>query len=75
MDKIHFETNLKRVQSGKQGNITKEEEHTFLSIHLIIGYIKLPTTQDDMGVPPIQQSMTRDKFELTLGCLHLNDNL
>ena len=75
MDKIHFETNMKRVQNGKQGNITKEELHTFHSIHLIMGCNKLPTTEDDMGALPMQQSMTRDKFELILGCLHLNDNL
>ena len=77
MYKIHFATIIKRVQNGKQGNITKEELHTFIGIHLVMGYNKLPTyrsywmTQDNMGVSPIQQSMTRDNFELILGCLHL----
>ena len=68
----------KECKSGKQGNITKEDLHTFLGIHVIMGYNKLPTyksywmTQDDVGVPPMQQSMARDKFELILGCLHHN---
>ncbi|KAF2355341.1 PiggyBac transposable element-derived protein [Trinorchestia longiramus] len=80
LDKIHFESNLKSVQKNKPAHITKDEIKVFLGVNMLMGYHSLPSIQHycsssaDLGVVPIQNAMTRDRYQTILSNLHCNDN-
>ena len=80
LDKIHYESNLKSVQKNKPAHITKDEIKVFLGVNMLMGYHSLPSIQHywssnaDLGVVPIQNAMSRDRYQAILSNLHCNDN-
>lgn len=80
MKSLTYQTNLYSVQKGKALDVTKDELYVFFGINIMMAYHKLPAlrhfwaTGEDLGVKPIQEAMSRDRFYKILGKLHVNDN-
>lgn len=77
---ISFQSNLYATQKDKTLNMTSAELMTFIGINFLMGYHQLPSISDywssdaDLGVPLIQKAMARNRFQLILSLLHVNDN-
>ncbi|XP_045103522.1 piggyBac transposable element-derived protein 3-like isoform X4 [Portunus trituberculatus] len=77
---VVYQSNLYSVQKGKAIALTEDELHVFFGINIMMSYHKLPSlgnfwaTGEDLGVRPIQEAMSRDRFCKILSNLHLNDN-
>ena len=78
---ILFQTNLYANQ--RQHNIPaikKEELYGFLGMNLMMGYHHLPSLRsywsgdEDLSVPVISSTMSRNRFYQILSNLHVNDN-
>ena len=80
VDKIQFQINLESVQNGKPANVRKEKlknligisiEMAYNQMHAIVNYWK---DGDDLEVPCIKKTMPRERFQVILRNVHLNDN-
>jgi len=76
-DHIVFQTNLYAVQNQKHFEpIHASELHTLLGLTVLFGYHKLPALRDywssdrDLGVPIVHESMKRDHYFGILSTLH-----
>ena len=80
LEKILYETNLRSVQKNKPAKITKEELLNFIGINIVMGYNPMHAIVDywkdgdDLGVSCIKKTMSRERFQVILRNLHLNDN-
>ena len=81
VDDILFQTNLYANQ--RQHNIPaikKEELYGFLGMNLMMGYHHLPSLRsywsvdEDLSVPVISSTMSRNRFYQILSNLHVNDS-
>lgn len=80
LDHIVYQTNLYGTQKNLNLNIKPYEVLNFLGINFLMGYHKLPSWKHywscapDLSVPFVAATMTRNRFDLILTNLHLNDN-
>ena len=80
IEKVLYESNLKSVQNHKPAAITKDELKVFLGINIMMGYHCLPSiahywaSARDLEVLPIKNAMSRERFQIILRNLHVNDN-
>lgn len=80
LDHIVYQTNLYGTQKNLNLNIKPYEVLNFLGINFLMGYHRLPSWKHywncapDLSVPFVAATMTRNRFDLILTNLHLNDN-
>lgn len=80
LDRLVFQTNLYGTQRDKILNIKRHEMLNFIGINFFMGYHKLPSwknywsTCSDLGVNLISNTMPRNRFDLMLSNLHVQDN-
>jgi hypothetical protein len=80
VDHIVYQSNLYAVQKGHTLKLKREELISFIGVNFLMGYHQLPSikhfwsTQPDLGVSVVQQTMSRNRFQEILRYLHLNDN-
>lgn len=80
LEGIVYQSNLYGTQNNKNICMTTEELYVFLGINMIMGYHVLPAWKDywsgsqDLGIPLISKSMSRNRFDTILCNLHVNDN-
>ncbi|XP_039288737.1 piggyBac transposable element-derived protein 3-like [Nilaparvata lugens] len=80
LDIIVFQTNLYATQKGKTLRLQENEFLSFLGVNMLMGYHELPSKRHywsnapDLHVPIVAETMTRDRFDEILSCLHVNDN-
>lgn len=81
IDQLVYQTNLYSVQRGYPLNIKRFEILNFIGIHFLMGYNKLPSwkhywaTSDDLNVPRVSNTMSRNRFDNILSNLHVQNNL
>nr|XP_022913022.1 piggyBac transposable element-derived protein 3-like [Onthophagus taurus] len=77
---ITFQSNLNVTQRNKTLNLKEEELLCFIGKNFLMGYHSLPSYElfwsnaEDLGVPLVVRTMTRNKFQEILSYLHVNDN-
>ncbi|XP_064607844.1 piggyBac transposable element-derived protein 3-like [Liolophura sinensis] len=81
---VAFQTNLYSTQSSQASGsrappaVTVEEINKALGILLYMGVVKMPNRRmywcPSTKVPLISESMSRNRFERIMSCLHFNDN-
>lgn len=81
IDNVVFQTNLYAVQNEKRFEpLQSSELYAFLGLTVLFGYHKLPALRDywstdpDLAVPIVPETMTRDRYFGILSNLHLADN-
>ena len=80
LDNIIYQSNLYAIQREKVLNVKKDELITFIGIIFLMGNHRLPNWRHywsnslDLGVPFISTAMSRDRFDVILSFLHINDN-
>lgn len=81
IDQILFQSNLYINQKNRSiPPITRNELYAFLGINMVMSYHKLPSWtdywkgDDDLSVPFVSSTMTRNRFAQILANLHINDN-
>lgn len=80
LDHIVYQTNLYGTQKSLNLNLKPYEVLNFMGINFLMGYHKLPSWKyywccaPDLSVPFVANTMTRNRFDLILTNLHLNDN-
>lgn len=80
VEDITYQCNLYATQKGKNLNMKKEEFLAFIGINFLMGYHVLPSipnywsTQDDLSVALVSETMPRNRFQAILSLLHINDN-
>ncbi|KAL4127516.1 hypothetical protein QTP88_011683 [Uroleucon formosanum] len=81
IDQLVYQTNLYSIQRGRPLNIKRFEILNFIGINFLMGYNKLPSwkhywaTSDDLNVPCVSNTMSRNRFDNILSNLHVQDNL
>lgn len=80
-ERILYETNLYINQKHRRvPTVTDNELYSFLGINLLMGYHNLPSlrnywsSEQDLNVPLVSNTMSRNRFQQILTNLHLNDN-
>jgi hypothetical protein len=80
IDDIVYQTNLYATQRNKNLNLKKEELLAFFGINFFMGYHSLPSyknywsADEDFDTSIVRRTMSRNRFEMMLSNLHLNDN-
>ena len=80
LDNLIFQSNLYAIQKGKVLNLKEDELLTFFGINFLMGYHKLPSwknywsSSEDLGIPLVKNTMSRDRFDLIFSNLYVNDN-
>ena len=81
IDQILFQSNLYINQKNLSvPPITRNELYAFLGVNMVMSYHKLPSwtdywkSDDDLSVPFVSVTMTRNRFGQILANLHVNDN-
>lgn len=81
IDNVVFQTNLYAVQNEKRFEpLQSSELYAFLGLTVLFGCHKLPALRDywstdpDLAVPIVPETMTRDRYFGILSNLHLADN-
>lgn len=68
------------ARANKWTDVTNGDMQAFLALILIMGLVKMPsyedywTTDNILEMPGLRSTMTRNRFELILSYLHLNNN-
>lgn len=80
IDQLVYQTNLYSIQRGRPLNVKRFEILNFIGINFLMGYNKLPSwkhywaTSDDLNVPCVSNTMSRNRFDNILSNLHVQDN-
>lgn len=77
---IISQSNLYATQQNRILNLQKNEFLAFVGINFFMGYHRLPSWKDywstnqDLGIALVSNTMSRNRFEMILRYLHCNDN-
>lgn len=80
IENVVFQSNLYGTQRNKTLNLKTNELLAFIGINFFMGYHSLPSyknywsSAEDLGVPIVGRTMTRNRFQQILSLLHINDN-
>lgn len=81
LDHLVFQTNLYGTQRNKTLNVKRREMLNFIGINFFMGYHKLLSWKNywsnasDLGVQLISNTMSRNRFDIILSNLHVQDNM
>lgn len=76
---IVYQSNLYAVQQHGLLNIQQKEFFSFIGINFYMGYVVMPSWKDywstspDLGSQLVTDTMSRNRFEIILNNLHVND--
>ncbi|XP_049308727.1 piggyBac transposable element-derived protein 3-like [Bactrocera dorsalis] len=79
MEGIIFHSNLYAAQKNKTLNLQKSELLAFIGIKFCMAFHQLPSYRyywsitEDLAVPVVSKAMSRNRFDLILRFLHVND--
>lgn len=77
---ILYQSNLYATKKGKTLQLDSNELLSFIGINFFMGYHIVPgwknywSTCSDIGVPHVANTTSRNRFEIILSYLHVNDN-
>lgn len=80
VDNIVFQSNLYATQKGKNLQLKEDELYAFIGINFFMGYHSLSTMKlywavgNDVNVPIVGETMSRDRLDIVMSNIHVNNN-